>query len=219
MKIKIFLTQLLLLGLLSACNKDNPYNRMDHTEVKGRLLDASTGEPIEGGTVYLTFGRSWMIVDSFITKADGRFSFSYDHDSIYVADFWAKAPNYLSNKNIGTWAADYPNGGASGRGAVRENGRVNYEDIRLPPMGYVKYHFKQVDPYTGSIEVRFTPYDNLGVVSWNGQGLNRSYTSVFPGGTTYRVGYAILRNGELHEQRYDSLFIPRFDTLHYYHEF
>jgi len=219
MKTKIILFALFLLGLFSACNKDNPYNRMDHTEVKGRLLDASTGEPIEDGTIYLTYGTSWMIVDSLITRADGRYSFSYDHDSIHVADFWAKAPNYLSNKNIGSWSADYPNGGATGRGAVRENGRVNNEDIRLPPVGYVKYHFKQVQPYAGTIEVRFTPYDNLGVVSWNGQGLDQTYTSVFPGGTTYRIGYAILKNGELAEQRYDSLYIPRFDTLTYYVEF
>jgi len=210
---------LFILFITTACQKDNPYNRLDHTEVKGRLLDASTGEPIEGGTVYLTFGRSWMIVDSLITKTDGQYSFSYDHDSIYVADFWAKAPNYLSNKNIGTWSADYPNEGASGRGAVRENGRVNHEDIRLPPIGYVKYHFKQVDPYAGSIEVRFLPYDNLGVVSWNGQGLNRSYTSVFPGGVHYRIGYSILRDGQLETSVIDTLFIPRFDTLHYYHEF
>jgi hypothetical protein len=219
MKTKIFLLAMILLSLLSACTKDNPYNRMDHTEVEGRLLDASTGEPIEGGTIYLTDGGSWIVVDSLVTTATGEYSFKYDHEEYGYAEFWAKAPNYLSNKNIGTWSADYPNGGASGRGAVRENGRVNHEDTRLPPTGYVKYHFKQVDPYPGSIEVRFTPYDNLGVISWSGQALNRSYTSVFPGGTTYRIGYAILRNGELYEQRYDSLYIPRFDTLTYYVEF
>jgi len=217
MKNSLLLLAVMLLAI--SCNKDNPYGRMDHTELKGRLLDASTGEPIEGGTVYLTDGASYVVVDSLVTTANGQYSFKYNHEEYSYAEFFAKAPNYLSNKYISTWAADYPNGGASGGGAVRENGRVNHEDTRLPPRGYVKYHFKQVEPYAGNIEVRFTPYDNSGVVSWNGQGLNRTYTSVFPGGTTYRIGFAILRNGELDEQRYDSLFIPRFDTLTYYHEF
>jgi len=219
MKTKIVIPSLLLLGLLSACNKDNPYNRLDHTEVKGRLLDASTSEPIEGGTIYLTDGGSWIIVDSLVTTGNGHYSFKYDHEEYSYAEFWAKAPNYLTNKNIGTWSADYPDGGATGRGTVRENGRVNNEDIRLPPMGYVKYHFKQVEPYTDNIEVRFLPYDNLGVVSWNGQGLNRSYTSIFPGGVYYHVGYSILRNGQLDTSVIDTLYIPRFDTLHYYNEF
>lgn len=220
LKPSLFLIVCLALCINVSCQKeDKPNQRMSHTEVKGRLLDASTGEPIEGGTVYLTYGVSWIVLDSVTSSADGSYSFSYDHDSIPVADVWAKAPKYLSNENIGTWAANYPNGGASGRGAVKHNGEVNHLDIRLPPMGYVKYHFKQVESYPGEIEVRFTPYDSFSVVSWNGQGLNNTYTSVFPGGTAYRIGYAILRDGKLDEQRYDSLFIPRFDTLNYYVEF
>ena len=214
---KLFLI-LITIALQSSCNNDKK-QPMDHTEVKGRLLDASTGEPIEDGTVYLTDGASWVIVDSVVAKANGEYSFKYDHQEHSYAELWAQAQNYLSNENIATWAADYPNGGATAREHVRENGRLNQLNIRLPPMGYVKYHFKQVEPYSGGIEVRFTPYDSPGVVSWNGQGLDQTYTSVFPGGTTYRIGYAILRNGNLDEQRYDSLFIPRFDTLTYYVEF
>jgi hypothetical protein len=216
MKAKIIFSSLLMVALIGACNKDN---NLDHTEVKGRLLDASTGEPIEGGDVYLTYGTSWMIRDSLKTGADGRYHFYYNHDSIAVADVWAKAPNYLSNRNIGTWAAQYPNGGATGRIAVRENGRVNNEDIRLPPMGYVKYHFKQVQPFSGGIEIRFLPYDYPGVISWNGQGLDRTYTSVFPGGVNYRVGYSILRSGQLDTSVLDTMFIPRLDTLTLYVEF
>lgn len=36
-----------------SCTKDNPYNRMDHTEVKGRLLDAccdNTRQYIDGSS-------------------------------------------------------------------------------------------------------------------------------------------------------------------------
>jgi hypothetical protein len=192
---------------------------MDHTEVRGRLLDASTGEPIEGGTVYLTQGVSWMVADSQVTGADGQYHFIYDHDAIPVADVWAEAPNYLDNRNIRTWSANYPNGGATGRLGVRENGRVNIEDTRLPPVGYVKYHFKQVHPFSGGVEVRFLPYDKRTVISWNGNGLDRTYTAVFPGGVDYRVGYSILRNGQLDASVIDTLHIPRFDTLYYYVEF
>jgi len=215
MKIKTIFTPLLLLGLLSACNKDNPYDRMDHTELKGRLLDASTGEPIEGGTVYLTFGRSSMIVDSLITKADGRYSFSYDHDSIYVADFWAKAPNYLSNKNIGTWAADYPDGGASGRGAVRENGRVNREDTRLPPRGYVKYCFTKTSSSSGNYKVNLLPYSEATLFPVGGTGLRNCYTFYYPGGVDYRIVYAIFKDGVLVRGVEDTAYVPRFDTLTY----
>jgi len=193
-------------------------SKMDHTEVRGVLRDAATGDPIEGGTVYLMLGLSSIKKDSFTTQADGRYHFSYDHDSNFAANVWAKAPRYLSNEGIGNWAAEYPNGGATGRDIVAENGEVNYIDIRLPPKGYVQYHFKQVDPYSGSINVRFSPY-NSWVIDWNGQGLDRTHTSVSPGGVVYSIGYAILRDGEVYEQRYDSLFIPRFDTLYYYVEF
>jgi len=47
MKTKVFLRAMILLSLLSACTKDNPYNRMDHTEVKGRLLDACCDNPLQ----------------------------------------------------------------------------------------------------------------------------------------------------------------------------
>lgn len=146
------LLPLLTITLQSSCNKDNPYGRMDHTEVKGRLLDASTGEPIEGGKVFLTYGTGWILVDSLTTSANGKYSFSYDHDSIPVADVWAKAENYLSNENIGTWAANYPNGGATGRGAVKHDGEVNHLDIRLPPIGYVKFCFNITSTDAGNDE-------------------------------------------------------------------
>jgi hypothetical protein len=217
MKHSIF--TLALISLLFSCKKENSVDLLDHTEVRGRLLDASTGEPIEGGTVYLVQGAGWVIFDSVVTTANGEYAFVYDHVLNSHADIWAKAPNYLSNRNIATWSAQYPNGGATSRDFVRENGRVNHQDVHLPPVGYVKYHFKQVHPFSGGVEVRFTPYDSRSVVSWNGNGLDRTYTSVFPGGTKYRIGYAILRNGVLDEQRYDSLYIPRFDTLTYYVEF
>jgi hypothetical protein len=89
----------------------------------------------------------------------------------------------------------------------------------LPPKGYVQYHFKQVEPYSGTINVRFTPYNLLGVVAWNGQGLNRTYTSVYPGGVANRIGYSIIRNGELTKSIIDTHYVPRFDTLYYYVEF
>jgi len=194
-------------------------SKMDHTEVRGVLRDAATGDPIEGGTVYLMLGLSSIKKDSFTTQADGRYHFSYDHDALSVTSVWAKAPRYLSNENIGNWAAEYPNGGATGQDLVAEDGEVNYKDIRLPPKGYVQYHFKQVDPYPGNIHVRFTPYDSWGVEDWNGQGLNRTYTSVYPGGVSYRVGYSIIRDGELSKSIIDTHHIPRFDTLYYYVEF
>ncbi|TVQ81290.1 MAG: carboxypeptidase regulatory-like domain-containing protein, partial [Flavobacteriales bacterium] len=77
MKHSIF--TLALISLLFSCKKENSVDLMDHTEVKGRLLDASTGEPIEGGTVYLTQGAGWVIFDSVVTTANGEYAFVYDH--------------------------------------------------------------------------------------------------------------------------------------------
>jgi hypothetical protein len=123
-----------LLFLLVSCEiYGDP--KMDHTEVRGVLRDAATGEPIEGGTVYLMLGLSSIKKDSFTTGADGRYHFSYDHETHQAANVWAKAPHYLSNEGIGNWAAEYPNGGASGRDIMAENGEVNYIEIRLPHMG------------------------------------------------------------------------------------
>lgn len=207
-----------LLFLLVSCEiYGDP--KMDHTEVRGVLRDAATGEPIEGGTVYLMLGLSSIKKDSFTTGVDGRYHFSYDHETNLAANVWAKAPSYLSNENAGNWGMGYPNGGATGRDIVAENGEVNYIDIRLPPKGYVQYHFRQVEPYSGTMDVRFIPYDTMGVVAWNGQGLNRTYTSVYPGGVANRIGYSIIRDGELYKSVDDTLFIPRFDTLYYYVEF
>lgn len=148
----ILLLSLLAIILQSSCNKDNSYGRMDHTEVKGRLLDASTGEPIEGGTIYLTDGSSWLIADSLGSKANGEYSFKYDHEQYAYAEIWTKAHNYLTNQNIASWSADYPGGGATAREHVRENGRVNHLDIRLPPMGYVKFCFSKTSTDAGNDE-------------------------------------------------------------------
>tara|TARA_R110001592_G_scaffold162584_1_gene395875 strand:+ start:704 stop:1357 length:654 start_codon:yes stop_codon:yes gene_type:complete len=216
---KNFIAIIFLAFLAISCTKDNPYNRMDHTEVKGRLLDASTGEPIEGGTIYLTDGGSWIVVDSLVTTATGEYSFKYDHEEYGYAEFWAKAPNYLSNKNIGTWAADYPNGGASGRGAVRDNGRVNYEDIRLPPVGYVKYCFTKTSTGSGNYKVNLLPYSESTLFPVAGGALEDCFTFYYPGGVDYRIVYAIFKDGTLVEGVEDTAYVPRFDTLTYNIEF
>lgn len=212
MKAKIIFSSLLMVALISACNKDN---NLDHTEVKGRLLDASTGEPIEGGDVYLTYGTSWMIRDSLKTGADGRYHFYYNHDSIPVADVYAKAPNYLTNENIGTWGVHYPNGGATGRIAVRENGRVNNEDIRLPPIGYVKYCFIKTSSSSGHFRVNLIPYSELTFFPVSGPDLQNCHTFYYPSGVNVRIFYAIFKDGQLFKSVDDTAYIPRLDTLTY----
>lgn len=205
--------------LFASCSKDSN-SKTDITNVRGRLFDASTSEPIIGGKVYLTDGASWILADSAITNIDGSYQFQYNNQQYPYTEIWATAKNYLSNENISNWTAEYPKP-ASGRQSVQDDGygEINNIDIRLPPIGYVKYHFKQVHHFAGNTEIRFTPYDTLGLISWNGQGLNKTYTSIFPGGTDYRIGHAIKQNGVLVELKLDTLFIPRFDTLTYYVEF
>lgn len=206
----------LIFPLLWACDKDNPHGRMDHTEIKGRLLDASTGEPIEGGTIYLKDGTtSWVIVDSLVTRANGQYSFKYDHEEYSYAEIWAKAPNYLSNENIGTWAADYPNGGATGGEHVRENGQVNQLDIRLPPIGYVKYCFNKNSAGSGNYKVNLLPYSELTVFPVAGADLHNCFTFYYPGGVDYRIVYAIFEGGTLVSTIEDTAYVPRFDTLTY----
>ena len=209
---------LLAYFILSSCAKEK--RPVGETTVKGHLLDASTSEPISGGKVYLTDGASCIIADSTITSSDGSYEFQYSNKQYSYTEIWATAKNYLTNENIGTWAANYPKP-ASGRQSVQNDAYegISNQDIRLPPIGYLKYHFKQIHQSTGNTEIRFAPYDTLGVISWNGQGLDKSYTSIFPAGTKSQISYALIQNGELVEFKQDTLYIPRFDTLTYYVEF
>ena len=212
---------IVILGfIISSCQKEYNTGLMDHTIAQGRLVDAYSGEPIENGTVYLSKGSpGWAVYDSVITGADGSYYFKYDHNLNPIADIWAKADEYLDNRNIASWAADYPGEGASPREPIQYDGRINIHDVRLPPIGWVKYHFKNVNNLEGSYEIRFSPYDSWGVVSWSGLNLDRTYTSIYPSGVNYLIGYAILRNGILFQEEYDTLFIPHKDTLTYYVEF
>jgi len=209
---------LLAYFMLSSCAKER--KPVNITTVRGHLLDASTSEPISGGKVYLTDGANWILADSAITGTDGSYQFQYNNNKYPYTEIWATAKNYLPNENIGNWAADYLKP-ASGRQSVQDDGygEINYVDIRLPPIGYVKFHFKQVHHFEGNIEIRFMPYDTLGVISWNGQDLNKTYTSIYPGGTHYQVEHAIRENSVLVELKLDTLYIPRFDTITYYVEF
>ena len=149
---------LILVGfLIISCNK-NPNSATDISTVKGRLLDASNSKPITGGKVYLTDGASWILADSAITGADSSYQFQYNNNKYPYTEIWATAKNYLPNENIANWAAEYPKP-ASGRQSVQDDGygEINYVDIRLPPIGFVKYHFKQVHHFAGNTEIRFTP--------------------------------------------------------------
>ena len=211
---------IVILGfIISSCQKEYNTGLMDHTIAQGKLVDAYSGEPIENGTVYLSKGSpGWAVYDSVITGADGRYYFKYDHNLNPIADIWAKADGYLDNRNVAAWSAHYDPGATPRRG-VRAHGRVNGLTVRLPPIGWVKYHFKNVNNLEGSFEIRFSPYDSWGVVSWSGLNLDRTYTSIYPSGVDFEIGYAILRNGALYKQHYDTLFIPHKDTLTYYVEF
>lgn len=215
MRKMFLLSSLFSLALIFSCKKENSVDLMDHTEVRGRLLDASTGEPIEGGTVYLVQGAGWVIFDSVVTAANGEYAFVYDHVLNSHADIWAKAPNYLSNRNIATWSAQYPNGGATSRDFVRENGRVNHQDVRLPPVGYVKYCFIKDSGSSANFRVNLMPYNLRDRYPVAGPGLDDCHTFQYPSGVDYRIVYAIFKDGQLFKTVEDTAYIPRFDTLVY----
>ncbi len=215
---KNLLLSLPLLFSLFACNKAP--EPKDYTEVEGQLLDAATHTPIKNGKVSLYLGLGTRVLMDTLTDENGRYYFKYFQGELVqfgttLTSVAAEAENYLANANGGHFGLDYP---THGNIIIDKDGFKNTIDIVLPPIGYVKYHFKNTIPHSGSLEVRFSPY-NKQVISWGGQGIDRTYTSVFPGGSRYRIGYAILLNDSILQNSRDSLFIPRFDTLIYYNEF
>ena len=214
-----FLVLSFALVLYTSCKKNEPRELLPYTILQGQLLDAYTREPINNGKVFLTDGQSYDLVDSFTVGIDGEYLFKYDHHEYPYTMTHSSAGQYLSNANISRWAAEYLAPGATPRRSVKNDGAINNLDILLPPIGWVKYHFKNVNNLEGSFEIRFSPYDSWGVVSWSGLNLDRTYTSIYPSGVDFEIGYAILRNGALYKQHYDTLFIPHKDTLTYYVEF
>jgi hypothetical protein len=201
----------LLMALVASCNKEDSNTLNGRTVVTGRLLDASTLEPIAGGTVTIEYGNRSM---DTVTGPNGAYRFDFEHDEKYVYRLTAEANRYLDNKNIGIWASDYPSGKPSPSQRLKLN-TVNQTDIKLPPEGFVEYHLKQINPYIGNIEVRILPYNSLSIISYNGQGLNIKYLDRAPGGISRRVGCSIIRDNDSLQSFSDTLLVPRFDTLRY----
>ena len=207
---------LLLVIVLTSCTKaDNDNSLNGHTIVEGQLLDAATLEPIAAGIVIIEYGNHRM---DTVTDFNGDYRFDFVHKDKYAYYVTATANKYFGNDNVGIWATSYPNGKPSPVQRI-ELDKVNQTDIKLPPEGFVEYHLKQIKPFNGNIEVRILPYNSLTVISYNGQGLDKYYIDRLPGGTYHRIGCSIIRNNDSLQSLTDTLFVPRFDTLHYSIEF
>ncbi len=200
---------------MTSCEKSDNNDDSTHT-VAGRLLDASNSEPIEGGTIYLDRGFTPWKTDT--TSASGFYSFDIEAEHGDDLDLHAEAPRYFPNANVGSWGDYYPDG-------IRATSRTHVDlrremhDIYLPPIGYVKYELAQTKPFSGGIQVRITPRNSLGVVTFNGQGLNTTYLDEKPGDAKQRIGCSIIYGGDSLHSINDSLIVPRFDTLIFRVEF
>ncbi len=197
------------------CNKDKKDNGT-HT-VAGRLLDASNSEPIEGGTIYLDRGFSPWKTDS--SSASGFYSFDIEAEHGDDLDLHAEAPRYFPNGNIGSWGDYYPNG-TRPTGRTHVDLRAGEHDIYLPPIGYINFRLRQVNPYNGSISVRLS-HERIpsGVKVFDGQGLNATTLAEVVSNRYSRILLTIIRNGDSAETTEDSVFVPRFDTVPHLIEF
>lgn len=209
---------LLAVILLTACSKSDDNTLNGRTAVTGRLLDASTLEPIAGGTVTIKYGPNRM---DTLTDEDGAYNFDFKQNDKHAYYLTAEAEQYFGNDNVGVWGDYYPVNGRASPVQRLELNRSNNIDIKLPPKGYIKYHLEQVNPYSGSIKLNLSPRNPFSthIESFNGSGLNTTYFDIVPGETYIGVRYTIIRDGDSIQAFNDSVFVPRFDTLDYTIEF
>ncbi len=198
------------------CNKGKKDNGT-HT-VSGRLLDASNSEPIEGGTIYLDRGFTPWKTDT--TSASGFYSFDIEAEHGDDLDLHAEAPRYFPNANVGSWGDYYPDG-------IRATSRTHVDlrrdghDIYLPPIGYIKIRFKQVNPYNGNIRLRHSPRNpfSTSIEEYDGNGLNKVYVDAVVSNRIEEISYTIFWGSDSVVSFDDSVFVPRFDTIQHLIEF
>lgn len=175
---------LLMAVLLTSCIASDDDNQQQYpvdVTIHGRMLDAATLDPIPGGKIYYHRNGGAYPDESTTSGPDGSYSFTFEYHPDYFYHMHAVADRYLGNRNIGIWGAEYPHGGATPQLPLNpwDSPKI---DIRLPPEGFLSYHLKQTKAYPGPIQVRITPYNYGGVVTFNGQGLNAKYFDRLPGG-------------------------------------
>lgn len=208
----------LLMALVASCNKEGSNTLNGRTVVTGRLLDASTLEPIAGGTVTIEYGDRSM---DTVTGPNGEYRFDFEHDDKHTHYLIAEAEWYFGNDNVGAWGDYYPTRGRPSSVQLVNVNRANSIDIKLPPKGFISYQLTQVNPYSGSIKLNLSPRNPFStqIKSFNGNNLNTTFLDTVPGGAFIGVRYSIIRNGDSLQAFFDTIFVPRFDTLHYTIEF
>lgn len=196
---------------ITGCSPEEPSSGLlDYTVVKGRLLDASTHEPVAGGTItiietdYATMEHDFL---DTVTNALGEYYFKFSHVKGRSYLLAASAPNYWTNRNISSWQDIYPLGRPTPLYYINR-GRIINKDIILPPVGYLRYHIINQEHQQDYLNID-TQYD-LGNPF---VGLNVDVVTPpepVKAGTKYpRVIYF---GSPLDSARYDSIYVPRFDT-------
>lgn len=139
--------------ILLAINSCKP-DKITDVVVEGVLLDASSLEPIEGGTVEINSGKAGLAGTGsahtkfleMTTEADGKFYFEFTRDKNLLYMLYAKTLNHYGNRSVGTWPMTY-NGESPSTTIyldVHQTAHVR-QDIRLPPKATLRIRFINVD--------------------------------------------------------------------------
>ena len=221
---KLWTVYILLSGLaITACSKakEQPENTLNHTEVKGQLLDASTLEPIANGTIYLTKregGNLWnpghdIPFKEITTDQNGYYEYSFVHnwDSIYSV--FATAENYFTNHNSGA-GVTYPTGRTTGQIAL-SSGKINNGNILLAPRCWLKLRIRNTSQKHNRISINGIDPSGNNALSFSGYEVD-SYTIVLKyGNYENELPIFLYKDNKLIRQYVEAVHCSAFDTTYY----
>ena len=160
-KTPIFILTIVVILSVSSC--DNGSDLLPYTIIEGKVLEYGTEEPIENAQVVLyeqtssgTFSTSDLPIDTILTDATGSYSFQYNgrgqtgvkafHDTYFPISRVPYENIYYKQRNV--------------------------ENIILDPYALLELHVKNVNPFDGNDNVRYSAYWEWGASIQDNFGTN-----------------------------------------------
>ena len=191
--------------LLSACSK---WEKAQPTSIEGVMRTAGTTNGLAGLEVNLVLdngtGLAGNLDDNFGVEA----STVTDENGHYRIDHRC----YQSNSYYVEFEAAPEHWGPISRKKVKV-GEHNAQDVNQIPFAWVKFHIKNINPYDPEDIIVFQLSPGGGG-QYQGRGIDL-FTTRKAGGNIMSVLYYSYKKNETWTEKYDTLFIPAYDTLFY----
>lgn len=139
---------------ITSCKKESKT-----TEVKGFVIDETTGVRLAGARVFLNrenpncFSCQTSKVAEYTADANGNFGFKFEHNQDFLYSVTASHINYFESFSGGVGI---------------ESGEKNAAMLLLTPKAYIRVFIKNVNPFDGDDAIGYNTVGGGGILWYGG---------------------------------------------------